>query len=136
MRPRYETAYDMADERGVAERLSVLWSCDLRKMPEFYPCDWAFVRSQKVVGLAEGKCRKVMSSAYPTLILSLHKWTDLQRYAQHTPTLLVARFNDCIKWIPVDGKPREVGIGGRKDRGDWQDTEPVVHIPIKEMKTA
>ena len=26
-------------------------------------------------------------------------------------------------------------IGGRKDRGDWQDIEPVIHIPISEFNT-
>jgi len=27
-----------------------------------------------------------------------------------------------------------VRVGGRKDRNDWQDIEPVTHIPISEFK--
>lgn len=134
-RPLYESTADIQNEQQVAQALADRWGCDLAKMPKAYPCDWAFVREGAVVGLAEIKCRKVPSGRYKTLILSLHKWTQLQQFSQHTPAVLVARFDDCIKWAPIDGKPRLVAIGGRQDRGDWQDTEPVIHIPIAEMRT-
>ena len=55
------------------------------------------------------------------------------------PFIFVVQFDDYIGvadmsdlYIDAEYYPR-VKMGGRDDRGDWQDTEPVIHIPTNKF---
>ena len=111
----------------------------LNKLPISYRVDYAVTLNGKVVGFTELKCRGISSTKYRTLILSLGKWQallDLQQSAPNLRSNLAVRFTDTDLWLPVFPETREiveVRWGGRKDRDDWQDMEPVVHLPIKDF---
>lgn len=68
-------------------------------------------------------------------MLSLHKWMSLKQISDVTglPAIVAAKFTDGICYTLVGVMP-ELSIGGRTDRADWQDVEPVVLIPIAYMK--
>ena len=135
-RPKYESPADIELETEVAKFLAGKWSSDAVKLPRFYKCDWALRRGRKVGAFLEIKCRKNASGKYPTIILSADKWTYLRQVdeALGVPALFVAKFTDGIRFIrPAKANGMVVEMGGRQDRGDWQDVEPVVHIPIGEM---
>lgn len=135
-RPKYESQQDIELEAGVAKHLASKWSSDAVKLPKFYKCDWALKRGKKVGALLEIKCRKNASDKYPTIILSADKWTYLRQMDESlgVPAFFVAKFTDGIRFIrPAKAQGFTVEMGGRHDRGDWQDVEPVVHIPVSSM---
>jgi hypothetical protein len=135
-RPKYESKSDIEFETQVASHLAAVWTADAVKLPRFYKCDWALRRGKKVAALLEIKCRKNAADKYPTIILSSDKWSYLRQMdaALNVPALFVAKFTDGIRYIrPATSHNFTVEMGGRFDRGDWQDMEPVIHIPISEM---
>ena len=46
--------------------------------------------------------------------------------------LIIVEWEDCIGYTQLDGD-WIIKTGGRVDRNDWQDIEPVVHIPVTEF---
>lgn len=109
-----------------------------RKLPLAYRIDCAAISilSNRVEGYGEFKRRQVEMATYPTLILSLHKWDDLVRYSLYGWSRLYVRWDDYDAMLPVSTSTEKypVTFGGREDRGDWQDQEPVVHIPVSEFR--
>src|SRR5690606_34328492 len=131
-RPRYETPADLAGERAIAELVEQEWKAQLQKLPEQYKLDYAAYRDGELVAWLEIKCRSHAADAYPTLILSVAKWHAGVALAVTTghPFILVANFVDGAKFVRYSrGKVLDVryGPGGRTDRGDAQDREPVIH---------
>ena len=48
---------------------------------------------------------------------------------------LIVRWKDVVGYYTIKRDDYfSLGFNGRVDRGDWQDVEPVVYIPIKEFK--
>jgi hypothetical protein len=139
-RPTYETAGDLADEESVARELAKAWASDPFKLPKFYKCDWAFSREGTVRAFIEIKCRKNLPNKYPTVIISADKWAYLRQLdeALEIPALLVFKFSDgSVFYIrPASTDRGAVIVGGRHDRGDPEDAEPVVHIPIEHLSLA
>lgn len=133
MRQSYKSERDRQNEHVVASNLAAHIRLTPRKIAsKFYPCDYAFLRKDRIIAMAEIKYR---DRGYPTLMLSLHKWQQnlLLAQASGVPVLLV--------WsLPRDGNrvvlytrivPERqfiVGMGGRLDRGDEQDIEPVIYL--------
>lgn len=136
-RPQYESQADVSREASVAEILASSWKCGISKLPRLYSCDYAAMRSGEISAWVEIKCR---NASYPTYIISLHKWMKGIELSEATglPFLLV------VSW-PVNGKrevmflnvkrgPVKVIIGGRKDRNDAADQEPMVEVPLSEFR--
>lgn len=138
MRPTYETQADQQHEQAVVDLLCRKWDCSAHKTPKFYSVDWSLGKGRVVKAMAEIKFR---NASYPTYILSLHKWVDMctSSIMSGLPYLLV------VCW-PEDGKRvvrylrAEHGVhdrvihGGRTDRGDSQDVEPLVEISVSKFK--
>lgn len=134
MRVLYENAATLADESAVASVLEKAWACRAFKLPIAYRVDYALTIEGKIKGWAEIKCR---GRRYDDMHLSLHKWmagAELSR-ATDAPFVLVYAFKDGIVWRRVDKDKPELTIGGRNDRGDWQDIEPMVTFPLVGFKT-
>jgi hypothetical protein len=134
MRPVYETDEQIAGEEGFARQLSKLYGAEVMRTPKFYPFDFTFVRDKKVAALVELKTRTNSMDAYPTYMLSAHKFVSARSYSHYLdlPALLYVRWScGAIGWLNM-GKsdPCKIAPGGRRDRGDAQDIEPVVHWPI------
>lgn len=133
----YESAQDKSHEAQVIARLCSAWGCDAKKMPAAYPMDWSLKKGQEVKALAEIKFR---NASYPTYIVSLRKYSDMLNLHQASglPCLLVVCWPEdgrrVIKYTAVTNKPAKVIHGGRTDRGDSQDVEPMAEIPMSEFR--
>jgi len=138
-RPMYEDEASWTREDGFRRDIEHWTGKILNKLPISYRVDYAVTQNGKVVGFTELKCRGVPSTKYKTLILSLGKWEallSLQQSARNLRSNLAVRFTDTDLWFPVFPETRdavEVRWGGRNDREDWQDMEPVVHLPISDF---
>lgn len=138
MRPTYETQQDVANEQLVIDLLCTKWGCTATKTPKFYCVDWSLSQGKDVKSLVEIKFRK---ASYPTYILSLHKYTEMlmSAFASQLPHLLVVCWPEggkrVVRYAKVEPSLRERVIhGGRTDRGDLQDQEPLVEIPMSKFK--
>lgn len=136
MRPIYETGSDVAREAAIAALVAERYGATAKKLPARYCLDHAFMRGDKLVGLAEIKCRKNPSTRYPTLMVSLLKWMTARDVAKaaRVPGFLVVSWTDRVGMISVDADDIVPGVGGRTDRGDADDVELVVHIPVSKFR--
>lgn len=130
-RPRYEVAEDRAKEEAVAAR--VFSQFVRHKLPDRYSVDWALFKDGTLYGWAEIKCR---NKFYPRPFVSLGKVMEGLRLANNTgtPFFLVFQFPDGIfakRIKETDLERGNIMHGGRQDRGDWQDMEPVILFDIK-----
>lgn len=134
-RPLYEQDSDRANERAAVDEICAALSCEAHKLPISYGLDYALTRDDRVISMLEIKCRDNSSQRYETIMVSVlkrMKALELRRAAGVT-TNLVAVFSDGIFMIDFNEKPDFVSIGGRKDRGDSADIEPVVHYRIERL---
>lgn len=135
-RPMYESSRDRANERSTIESYCRAHGDRVHalKMPVAYQIDWGVFHDDSLLCWAECKRRNVPKNAYATFMVSLHKYMagmDLSRVSGK-PFLLIVEWNDGIGAHVCDGRAgRDIRPGGRRDRGDWQDIEPVVHIPVE-----
>lgn len=130
-RPMYESARDRENEAAVAAILAPRWKSEAQKLPMAYYIDWLMMRGGKPVACMEVKCRNNPRAQYPTLMLSLAKWMHGLQFSElmGIPFLVAVQWTDGIFWHKAGSFPVSFGFGGRKDRGDSQDMEPVVFIP-------
>ena len=136
-RPLYETNADLRNERSVAAWLGDLWRAYPQKLPKSYAIDFGMVRQKEVAAWVEVKCRDNPMGQYPTLAISLKKITTGLELSEWTtkPFLLVVRWTDATAYMHVSTRDQfTVEIGGRKDRGDWQDMEPMAHFPTESFQ--
>lgn len=135
-RPLYESASDLTNEQRVAAQLSAKWKADFHKLPKSYHIDWMAYRDGKPVCFIELKCRQNERAAYPTFMVSLAKWMHGKELAREVgvPFFIVVDWTDGTFFLNVEDQPVSYGFGGRKDRNDEQDMEPVVFIDVSYFK--
>jgi len=130
----HESESDLLNEQGVAIAISRAWRVIPVKLPVEFRVDYALFRGEDIKAWAEVKCRRVERQKYPTYIVSLAKVKAGQRLAlaHGVPFLLVVQWADATGWVipTLD----DVRVGGRRDRGESLDIEPMVHIPISSFK--
>lgn len=139
MRGVYETERDRQNEAVVMDLLCRKWRCQAVKAPRFYEVDWSLVsKARQVLAMVEVKFRH---ASYPTYLLSLHKFTSmcLSSKTSGLPYLLVVCWPEngvrSVYFLKVtEGVHASVVLGGRKDRGDPEDVEPMVEIPMSKFK--
>lgn len=138
MRPTYETQADQDHESQVVDLLCKAWNCTAHKTPKFYGVDWSLGQGKQVKAMAEIKFR---TASYPTYILSLHKFVEMctSALASGIPYLLVVCWPEggkrVVRYIKVEqGVNDRVVHGGRTDRGDAQDVEPLAEIAMDKFK--
>ena len=132
MRPIYENGATLAAEEATIRRVADRWGVTFQKLPIQYRVDWALIRDGKVACWCECKRRHNNKGKYPSLMLSLSKVTHGLELARQTglPFLVVVEWDDALAYWKAD-RISGVRLGGRVDRGDWQDVEPVVDIGIE-----
>lgn len=144
MRPIYENAKDLRSEKNLISHVSDCWNVVSYKLPMSYKIDYAMYRmdtgtsasaSENLVGFAEIKCRKHKFGTFPTYIISLAKVMEARRLARETDTksLLIVSWTDKIGFLDFFSH-HQIRHGGRADRNDWQDQEPVCHFDLKHFK--
>jgi hypothetical protein len=135
-RPRYETEIDLAKEGRLADFLRQHFACRFQKMRVSYKWDFAAYSSQSatVIGFCEAKIR---GKLYPKMIISLEKWMAGKQLCKETglPCHLIFSTPAGVYHFSMNAQsfPNEILIAGRKDRGDPDDIEPCVLIPIGTM---
>jgi len=134
MRPYYENQRDLTNENLVATALKEK-GLDFVKMPVSYRLDFAMLHKGKVRGFAEVKTRNNRHDKYPTLMISLGKVMAARQLSEATGTrsILFVKFLDGLYWCDF-ASPFNLEIGGRKDRQDDADIEPVAHFAISAFR--
>jgi len=129
-RPTYVTPADEAVERVIADTVGVSWNCSPTKLAKFNSIDFALTRDGNVSGWMEIKRRTNAHDKYPTYMISFDKWKNLilTANASQLPAFLVVQFTDGLYYLHSHIPPTHIEVGGRFDRNDSQDVEPVAHF--------
>ena len=141
VRTVYESSEDRARQVAVAGRVGAGWGVEVIHLPRLCCGDYVFLRSGKVLGVGELKCRGVERLRYPTLILSKAKVEGLLELsgALGVGVVLLVQWVDGVFWRRVgaaDVAGWVVSRGGRTDRGDPADMEDVYEIPVSGFRDA
>ena len=134
---KYETKRDRTAEDYILRAVAAYKGWGYKQLPEFYPVDGAFhgsVGDRNVIGFAEVKRRYVPMNKYDTFFIDLTKVATGLSLAR----LIAVPFYICVGWddfvgmmhTPSPFKGFDTTIEGRRDRGDVNDIEPVIHFPI------
>lgn len=136
MRPFYENDTDRTNERAVADKICSIMSCEAMKLPISYGLDYALCRGPEIIAFAEVKRRKNHSARYDTIMVSALKRMKAREITLATgrPCFFAVEYDDGIFLIDFKEQPDRVEHGGRKDRGDSADMEPVIHYQVNRMK--
>jgi len=137
-RPLYETDADLSREGAVITEASEVWRCDYLKLPISYRLDFAMIRSRKIVGLCEVRCRNVLLNTYSTIHVSVMKRSAAQLLTAQVkvPSLFLIKYQDCMRYIDFAEEPDYISIGGRTraNRRDADDVELVANYSVKRLK--
>jgi hypothetical protein len=135
-RPLYETAGDLSAEGEFIDGLCTLWKCGAWKLPIRYKLDYALFRGESIRAFLEIKVRNYRKDAFEDYMISMDKVLTARIYSDFAkvPSILAVQWLDTSGFIDLGTlKNFSLGFGGRTDREDSQDREPVVLIPISDF---
>jgi hypothetical protein len=139
----YETEFDVRNAAAVAGELSAEWGCSVVKMKRACVVDYGLIVRDVIAAVMEVKCRNYSSAEIQKmggLILSAHKMQGAKAWRDtHMVSFVLALgLTDGIFFMSIrhsDDWPKfDLVMGGRYDRGDAQDVEPCVLIPMKNFR--
>jgi len=140
-RPLYETPDDLRNESELISRAEEEWDCSLHKLDGFRDgVDFiALDRAGKGVCWVEVKCRRsvdwVQIDKWGGYLLSCHKYENAIQKAESTymPFVLLVsdKYGDARFCVIRERESFDVVLGGRTDRNDPKDIEPVILIPAE-----
>ena len=136
MRRRYESDGDRKGEAALLSFICHRWDCTAEKLSDRYELDCLLLRNGVGCAWLEMKIRTNAKAAYPTYMISFGKIMAARRLSEGSglPSFLAVQWTDGIRYIRLDEiKKFDVAIGGRRDRDDAQDIEPVILIPIDDF---
>jgi len=133
MRQRYETDADLSNESDIIDAACVTWQCQAIKLPISYRLDFALLRDEQVVAFAEVKRRNVLHNTYPTAFISLSK-IMAARLMRPLPSFWVVAWDDGVGYVRLDNHDGVITMGGRRDRHDSADIEPMAHFKTELFK--
>lgn len=137
MRPTYESSDDLRNEQEIITFFTQHFNKDLTavKIPKQYKIDYCLMIGDRITAFAEVKNRTCAKNTYPTYMMSLAKYLEALRINKDLKleTILVVKWTDAVGYIELGRRAWPIGFGGRVDRGDWQDKEPMIFIPISEF---
>ena len=140
-RPIYETEEDREREKKLAERVSELWGLNTKPNPKQYPIDYTFLNKGdgSIEGFAEIKVRTHKCGTFPTYIISAMKVASAKMLSEATglDVILIVQWScGSIGFMDMATPSDSIGWGGRNDRNDSQDQEPVVHWKLDHFQFA
>lgn len=137
MRPIYENRSTMLDEQDFAKHLGMLTKCNLVKCPRNFRIDFAAVRNSKVVSFIEYRKRSNAMDYYPTFMTAANKkiYAQAIHRSSSLPVYMFVQWTDHLGYADLVSCKAKWSVGGRKDRNDPADFEPVIQIPLSEFKT-
>ena len=135
MRPIYETEQDKHNEIVVAEYVTKKYGGSYLPSTGLASYDGILLTHGRPKALVEIKIRTNASSTYATYMISAAKVDAIITTAKERELIpfLIVKFTDCIFMTKlVEGFKRD--LGGRYDRGDAQDVEECMYIPMNKFK--
>lgn len=137
-RTMYETEAHLEKERSVIWLICEKFKCEASKLPIKYGLDYALSRDGKIAAFCEIKCRNYPFSHFlDGYAISLNKIITAKQISETTglPFILVISCEDGVYYAKMtEFKNIPTVMGGRKDRGDWQDMEPMAVLQASEFK--
>lgn len=141
----YETAQDLEHELAIKAAVESRGKVRLVKLKKFSRVD--FVMTEKngnAIALCETKTRNHAKQQHETLFIDYNKMETaiyLCRHFYNEATMkpldfiLFIQFIDGIMFYKFNPEDRlTIKEGGRRDRNDRNDIQPLVHIPLKLFK--
>ena len=140
MRPRYVKPADRENEKRVmvalAEKLPATTSRQVVQSPGDY--DGKILIDGKLACIVEVKGRTGSGDRFETWHIAKEKLDKCLAHSRSLGVPFILLFSwdsDIYYWsVPQDISKLEVRDGGRYDRGDQFDIEPMAHIPRKLFK--
>jgi hypothetical protein len=140
-RPKNETEDDLAAEDEAKSVIEDAWNVTIVKLqPHVYGVDWMICKNNlSLHSWGEFKRRYCDMQTYDSLALSLGKWLRLKWNAERSllPFAIYVQWNDTsimYKSFPhTTGMGYPCKVGGRLDRDQTGDEEPMIYIPISEF---
>lgn len=142
-RPWYENKSDREREQIIANRFCSWWQFPpglrpVKRKVDGFTIDFDALLPDDTVRLRfEAKYRHHNFGHYPTLFISEHKLKCALAtwLVDEIPVFFAVAFRDCFAYADLCYPAiREVIVGGRYDRNDPYDTEPMLHIPIDQLR--
>lgn len=135
-RQMFENEETKKREKALGDIVAEKWKSQLQKVSIKYHVDCLVMRNDTPMAWVELRCRNNDMLQYPTLMLSLAKVQGAKRLKEDTglPVFLVVEWNDAIRYTNLAECDFTLGFGGRNQMRDWQDQEPVCHIPIDQFQ--
>ena len=133
MRPIYEKDEDRTKEQIIFQMLAKKLNCVCITTPKLSRIDRLIcTKKGKLKALVELKVRTNKHDTYPTYMLSAAKYRKMLSLADalKVDALLLVRYTDKTRIVKLE-EEYQINIGGRTDRGDAQDMEECIYIPIK-----
>jgi hypothetical protein len=137
----YQTGRDGRREAEVARILEEHWNCKITSFGDKNAIDMYGTRDGELVSLLEIKGREYTMAATEkwgsTLYLSYRKWTALLLggLGMGVRTFYVWALQDGIGYVRIGPVAQwEITLGGRTDRGAKNDIEPLVNVPLDDIK--
>lgn len=134
-RPLYERGRDLREEEKAIEILCRRGKLAAHKLPRRYEIDYLLLQRGGMYGWAEVKVRPGVER-YDSFMLSCAKVMAGRRLAEVFGgrfIVVVRRTDDLMVLDALSHRPDYVAMGGRTDRGDDQDMEPVAHYRWDQM---
>jgi hypothetical protein len=135
MRPVYETEQDKYNEAVVAGYITEKYGGRYSPSVGLSSYDGILLTHGRPKALVEIKVRTNASSTYATYMISAAKVDAIITTAKEQGLIpfLIVKFTDGIFMTKlVEGFKRD--LGGRYDRGDAQDIEECMYIPMNKFK--
>lgn len=138
MRKQYETEESLSVEKEIAQQVCNQWGVSMRKLPKYYSADYFILANDKPRAFCEIKSRSYPHSKFNSYQISLKKYMALRELTRETglSSIIIVRFGDGSLFYHVVDTEDNVPIvyGGRTDREDWQDVEPLALLDINSFK--
>ena len=131
-----ETAQNRKDEETAAEQIKAAWGLTAKKLPRLYHLDFVLLdRNKDIRAFAEVKTRSNTQHAYSEYMVGLSKVLQAKKLCEVTgyASLLIVQWSDFTGWINMHQHHR-FGWGGRTDRDDFQDLEPMAFFTASAFK--
>lgn len=130
----YESSADRSKERAVIDVFGSIFNVKPVKLKPSLIVDFGLIRGDQIVGVAEVKVR---GKEYPEMFISHSKVSELRRWdADGVKARIIFATPHGVYVKKVEGPHIDgwIGFGGRTDRGDPQDQEPVVFYKLDQME--
>ena len=131
-----ETAQNRTDERTAAGQIKAAWGLTAKKLPRLYHLDFVLLdRKKEIRAFAEVKTRSNTQHLYTEYMIGLSKVLQAKKLSEVTgyASLLIVQWSDATGWINLLEYQR-IGWGGRTDRDDFQDLEPMAFFTASAFK--